>query len=160
MYVSVMILRHDFLPLCTHPYKSVSTPPTHTMFHTHTHMYHIHTPTRTAPSAPTLTLVSATSSTTIQVEPDTLNGRISSYLISYYETTAGISSTQTETTLGDTTAIELSGLSVFTNHSVFVQAITVLLGPPSETLTAVTQEDSEYTLNAVTYVLCVVEVSH
>ena len=112
-------------------------------FHTHTH---------TAPSAPTLTLVNATSSTTIQVEwmePDILNGRINSYRISYYETTAGFSSSQTETTPGGTTAFELSGLSVFTNYSVFVQAMTVLLGPPSETLTAVTQEDGECTLNAV-----------
>ncbi|XP_064396511.1 phosphatidylinositol phosphatase PTPRQ-like isoform X3 [Halichondria panicea] len=96
------------------------------------------------PSAPTLTLPNATSPTTIQVEwaePSVSNGIITTYLVTYIVTDADESTIQTITTNDIITSLELTNLTVFTNYSVFVRAATTLVGPPSETVTVVTQED-------------------
>ena len=48
------------------------------------------------------------------------------------------------TVIGDATMAELTGLMIFTNYSVSVQAETTELGDPSETITVTTDEDCEF----------------
>ncbi len=74
-------------------------------------------------------------------EPSVSNGIITTYLVTYIVTDADESTIQTITTNDIITSLELTNLTVFTNYSVFVRAATTLVGPPSETVTVVTQED-------------------
>lgn len=46
--------------------------------------------------------------------------------------------------MGDATMTELTGLMIFTNYSISVQAETVEPGDPSETITVTTDEDCEF----------------
>ena len=47
------------------------------------------------------------------------------------------------TVVGDATMAELTGLMIFTNYSISIQAETVERGDPSETVTVATDEDRE-----------------
>ena len=50
---------------------------------------------------------------------------------------------QTATTDGDTTELNITGLTPFTNYTVYVEGVTVETGDMSESVTVVTLEDGE-----------------
>lgn len=71
------------------------------------------------------------------------NGIVIFYRVSY-QPSDGSSGTETERVDGQTTMIEIMGLSTFTTYSVSVQAETVEIGDPSNTVNVTTDEDSEF----------------
>ena len=75
-----------------------------------------------------LTLVNATSSTTVQVEwdpPSDPNGIITSYIVCYYQISIGLLSIQyIEVAPG--TSVELINLAIYTEYCVFVKANKIL----------------------------------
>ena len=100
-----------------------------------------------APSEPNDVTAVATSSTSVTVtwtEPSMPNGLIRRYIITYYRTDSGLTDSQeVNITSNDTTTAVLSGLDIFTNYTIFVEAVTVATGDMSERVTVMTDEDGE-----------------
>ena len=73
------------------------------------------------------------------------NGNIRQYHITYYRTASADPSQDMlqNMTDGKTTTTELTGLMIFTTYNISIQAMTVELGDPSETVTVTTDEDCE-----------------
>ena len=97
-----------------------------------------------APSAPNNVIATASSSTSITVTwaaPSMPNGVIRRYTVTYYRSGVGISDAR-RVDVTTSTRAELSGLSIFTNYTISVQAFTVSLGG-SSSVTRRTNEDGE-----------------
>ena len=103
--------------------------------------------THTAPSPPQNVTARNLSSTSIEVEwspPDTPQGIITSYSVTYYITSDGEGSSEPVMTDGNTINQSIQGLMKFTEYSVYVEASTsVGVGDRSEVATVVTDEDGE-----------------
>lgn len=129
----------------------------HNLFPTYTHMYtNAHICMHTAPSAPRNVMAANISSTAISVQwitPASPRGTIDFYFITYYETELGEEDSRNVSVDGDVTSVDISGLSEYTNYSVYVQAETVALGDRSETVTVFTDEDRKCMCTCL-YVLC------
>ena len=101
-----------------------------------------------APSAPMIMDAFNTSSTSVRVTwtpPLFRNGIIRRYIITYYITRDGSSTSDSVMIImGDATMADVTGLMIFTNYSISVVAETVELGDPSETVTVTTDEDCEF----------------
>ncbi len=94
-----------------------------------------------APSAPVNVIANSTSSTSIEVTwvmPESPNGIIRGYVVTYNLTGVGGIN---ESTVGPVTSIELTNLQKYTEYTVVVQAVTVERGNASVPMTARTDED-------------------
>ena len=60
-----------------------------------------------------------------------------------YHTCSDTAAMPTATTDGDTTELNITGLTPFTNYTVYVEGVTVETGDMSESVTVVTLEDGE-----------------
>ena len=89
------------------------------------------------------TAISSTSVSVMWTSPETSNGDLEYYLISFYSTEQGRDDIQEQNTSVAVTSAILSGLRIFTNYTVFVRAFTVEFGPESEEITVMTQEDGK-----------------
>ena len=88
-------------------------------------------------------MATASSSTSITVawtEPSMPNGIIRHYIVTHYRSVIGMSDAQQVTITSGTTA-ELTDLDVFTNYTIFVQAVTVAAGEMGGPVTVITSED-------------------
>lgn len=84
-------------------------------------------------------------------EPITANGIIQGYTISYTE--SGSSNTQTRITTDN--QFSITSVNAYTAYSVFVQAMTISLGPASNTESVQTLESGKNdVLSIVIYSLC------
>ena len=101
--------------------------------------------TYSAPSEPNSVVAVNSSSTSITVSwtaPSMPNGMIRGYTVTYYRSEVGMSDMAQEDVTSDITSIELSGLEIFTNYTIFVEAFTTVgVGAPSDVVTVVTSED-------------------
>ena len=87
----------------------------------------------------------SSSSTSINVtwtKPSMPNGLIRRYIVTYYRTDSGLSDMQ-EVNITSTTTTQLSGLDIFTNYTIFVEAVTVARGSMSEMVIEMTNEDGK-----------------
>ena len=94
-------------------------------------------------------MATAASSTSINVTwsiPSVLNGNIVGYTVTFYETNMGSSINTTRMVNAGTFNFQLLNLAIFTNYTVFVQASTVALSSPSNSVEVETLQDGE-TLN-------------
>ena len=118
----------------------------HVNLHMYMYMYFFCLPL--APSAPMIMDAFNTSSTSVRVTwtpPLFRNGIIRRYIITYYITRDGSSTSDSVMIImGDATMADVTGLMIFTNYSISVVAETVELGDPSETVTVTTDEDCEF----------------
>lgn len=73
-----------------------------------------------------------------------LNGNIRYYNVTFYSADGGLSENVTQQV--NTTSTQLFDLQAFTNYTVFVQAFTVALSPPSDSVTEQTFEDGNTVL--------------
>ena len=100
----------------------------------------------TEPSPPLDVMATVTSSTTINVtwsEPSVFNGIIRHYVITFYETSKGTSSNITQQVNPNLSSVQLSSLTIYTNYTIFVQAVTVARSQPSNSITIQTDEDGK-----------------
>ena len=77
--------------------------------------------------------------------PETPNGIIRGYLITYYPTTFNDSTltVMTQDVAGNVTSFVLTGLEIYTTYSISIQGRTVLLGEASTTVNVTTEEDGK-----------------
>ena len=88
-------------------------------------------------------MATAASSTSINVTwsaPSVLNGIIVGYTVTFYETNVRSS---TRMVNSGTFNFQLLNLAIFTNYTVFVQASTVALSSPSNSVEVETLQDGE-----------------
>ena len=100
----------------------------------------------TAPSAPLNVAAFNTSSTSVRVawdRPETPNGIIINYVISYYPTDVGASSSMNTSTGNNNEVTDLTELDIYTSYTITVTAVTVTQGGPSTSLSVFTNEDGK-----------------
>ena len=88
-----------------------------------------------------------TSSTSIMVtwqSPLTPNGMIRGYQVNYFVTGGNGATSVVDTNVTDSTV--LTGLSIYTNYTIFVRAKTVTLGDNSISVMVSTNEDGKYSM--------------
>ena len=97
-----------------------------------------------APSEPNSVMAVNSSSMSITVSwtaPSMPNGMIRGYTVTYSE--IGMSDMTQRNVTSDTTTTELSGLEIYQEYAIFVQAITIVIGERSNSVTVRTSESSK-----------------
>ena len=110
-----------------------------------------------APSAPLNVTAFNTSSSSVRVtweRPETPNGIITNYVISYYPTDVGANSSMSTSTGNNSEVTDLTELDIYTSYTITVAAVTITEGNPSTSVSVFTDEDGELIVNYINYVLC------
>ena len=100
----------------------------------------------TAPSAPLNVTAFNTSSSSVRVtwdRPGTPRGIIRDYVISYYPTDVGASSSMSTSTGNNSEVTDLTELDIYTSYTITVTAVTIAQGDPSTSVSVFTDEDGK-----------------
>ena len=88
-----------------------------------------------------------TSSSSVRVtwdRPETPNGIISDYEISYYPTDVGAGSSMSTSTGNNSEVTDLTELDIYTSYTIIVAAVTITQGDPSTSVSVFTDEDGKW----------------
>ena len=99
-----------------------------------------------APSAPLNVTAFNTSTTSVRVtweRPETPNGIITNYEISYYPTDVGAGSSMSTSTGNNSEVTDLTELDIYTSYTITVTAVTITQGDPSTSVSVFTNEDGK-----------------